>query len=151
MIISHVFKLSYEEKWRIFVNLWHTYQLPYCVNNKKFNLFVVTKFIDHVLRYLILAYCLINISRLTLVYMPSDNKNSSLKRRWRKTIKILEFSASFHLHRLHGLHYAAVLQTLKLEKKTRAVLFQWFQFLVCSVLHLIINTSQFSTRHVTYT
>lgn len=37
--------------------------------------------IDHVLRYLILAYCLINISRLPVVYMPSDNENSSLKQR----------------------------------------------------------------------
>lgn len=97
--------------------------------SRKKSIYTWSQILLIVLCYLIFVYCLINISRLTLntcrVIMKIQVWNNDDARPLKY---LLEFSASFHLHSLLGLHYAAIPQTLKLEKTTLAVLFQWFQY-----------------------
>lgn len=97
--------------------------------------------------YLILVYCLSNLSRLVVVYMPSDNENSSLKRRWRKTIKILRLSFR---HRPFAHRSRPSLRShsanFGIEKENTGRIVSMASIWVRPLLHLIISTSRLTTR-----
>lgn len=89
------------------------------------------------------AYCLSNISRLVVVYMPSDNENSSLKQRWRKTIKNTYLSFRHHsiciASRPSLRSYSA---NFEIGKDNTSYIVSMVSISVWPVLHSVISTSQ---------
>lgn len=89
------------------------------------------------------AHCLSNISRLVVVYMPSDNENSSLKQRWRKTIKNTYLSFRHHSIciasrpslRSHSANF-------EIGKDNTRHIVSIVSISVWPVLHLVISTSR---------